>query len=133
MTDDYVMIHAKVPFGLRTLFGMKALWVDLTYDTRDPYAVRFAPRRSSNAKPWLFSRELLSQGLFTRAGEGDVRLKPSTDTVSVVIELSSPEGFAALETCTAEIATFLERTYAVVPLGDENRWIDFERELAALG
>lgn len=137
MPDDYILIHAKVPFGLRTLFGMEALWVDLAYDTRDPYAIQFTPRRGTNSTPWMFSRELLVQGLFagaeTGAGEGDVRLRPGADGATIVVELSSPDGFAALETSTAELVTFLERTYTAIPSGEEHNWIDFERELARLG
>lgn len=44
VTDDYVMLHAKVPFGLRTPLTADALRVDLTYDTRAPYAIHCAPR-----------------------------------------------------------------------------------------
>lgn len=137
MLDDYILIHAKVPFVLQTLFGTETLWVDLAYDTRDPYAIQFTPRRGAHSTPWMFGRELLRQGLFggdiDGAGEGDVRLRPGADAASVVVELSSPDGFAALETSTAELAAFLERTYSTVPSGEEHNWIDFDRELALLG
>lgn len=135
MLDDYILVHAKVPFGLRTLFGMEALWVGLAYDTRDPYAIHFTPRRGTQSPRWMFSRDLLDQGLFTEtgAGEGDVRLRPGADSATVVVELNSPDGFAALETSTAELVTFLERTYTAIPPGEEHHWIDFERELAMLG
>lgn len=133
MTDDYVMLHAKVPFGLRTPLSTDALWVDLTYDTRDPYAITFAPRERPQLKSWLFSRETLARDLYTGGGDGDVRLIPAADSSSVLLHLRLPSGGVALVTRTNEIAAFLEKTYAVVPLGEENNWIDFECELARLG
>ncbi|MFD8498769.1 SsgA family sporulation/cell division regulator [Amycolatopsis sp. NPDC059657] len=132
MTDDYVMLHAKVPFGLRTPLSTDALWVDLTYDTRDPYAIHFAPRERPQLPPWLFSRELVSRGLYTGAGQGDVQLRPSARDGSTLIHLMTPTGRVELMTRTNELAGFLERARAVVPFGEENHWIDFERELARL-
>ncbi len=112
VTDDYVMLHAKVPFGLRTPLTADALRVDLTYDTRAPYAIHCAP---------------------ATAGEGDVRLRPSARAGSTLIDLRAPGGRVELVTRTSELAAFLHQTCAVVRFGDENHWIDFEDELARLG
>ncbi|WIX98170.1 SsgA family sporulation/cell division regulator [Amycolatopsis mongoliensis] len=108
--------------------------VALHYDSGDPFAVKAvfevgAPHEIA----WLFSRELLADGLFTPAGEGDVRVRPCPgDPVFVLIELSSPAGRATFTADTADLAGFLYCTYDVVPPGEELSRVDFDLELSRL-
>jgi len=48
---------------------------------------------------WVFSRELLVEGLDGSAGVGDVRMRPEAERglTMLVVEIESPEGYAKLE------------------------------------
>jgi len=85
-----------------------------------------------SAVRWLFGRDLLSDGLLARCGDGDVRIGPAGDPALVVVELTSPDGAAVLEAPAKEIAAFLDRTYDVIPAGGETGWFDFDEEMAKL-
>ncbi|PRH76976.1 SsgA family sporulation/cell division regulator [Streptomyces solincola] len=95
----------------------------LVYRTDDPYAVRVTFHTGS-AHPvhWTFARDLLVEGVGEPCGHGDVRIWPTTvDALPVVLfALSSPEGDALLETATAPLVAWLERTLAAVPPGTED-------------
>lgn len=133
MPTDYYVIQALVTFELRMPWvGTTLVSVNLTYDTRDPYAVTFAPRDDFAGTQWLLGRDLLCEGMFADTGDGDVRVTPTPDGSAVVVELNSPDGAAMMQTSTSELAAFLDRTYQVVPVGEESRWFDFDQELAKL-
>ena len=60
--------------------------VALRYDTRDPYAI-IAAFRTGRAGwvEWVFSRDLLADGLIADAGDGDVRIRPGTGDPEIVL------------------------------------------------
>ena len=123
------------------------LVASLYYSGRDPYAVRMAfhvgtdepvewifagtcsPRGSSHAKVRVTCR----YGLRPSRGEADSldAIGPAdTENNAVLnIELSSPFGRAHFEAPTRAMAAFLDRTYQVVPAGQESDFIDIETEL----
>jgi len=89
---------------------------------------------------------LLSAGIGSRQGEGDVQVWPSAqscaetdgldvsgaaDTEGTVlnIELSSPFGQAHFEAPAQAMSAFLDRTYQIVPAGQEGDCVDIEAEL----
>src|ERR1700684_175232 len=94
------------------------------------------------------SRELLAAALHAREGIGDVQAWPSAapgdpaaegDSEGTAaghpilnISMSSPFGHALFQVSAEEIAEFLDRTYEIVPAGDETGHIDFDTELANL-
>lgn len=111
----------------------------LTYRTDDPYAVHITFHVTSD-KPvtWTFSRELLVDGTFGAAGEGDVRVFPGKDRgrPMVCIALSSPDGQALLMAPAAGVSAWLERTLRTVAPGAEREWLPLDealRELLAPG
>ncbi|MFC9251867.1 SsgA family sporulation/cell division regulator [Amycolatopsis thailandensis] len=107
--------------------------VELRYDTRDPFAVTARFGRQPGETIWLFSRELLAEGLIEPAGEADVRIGPCTRTLLwVKIELRAPSGEASFVVRSDELSDFLDCTYAMVPPGEEQLWIDFDFELHRL-
>jgi hypothetical protein len=67
-----------------------------------------------------------------RAGDGDVRVWPSGTAGVLEIELSSPFGEARFEVPRHEVASFLERSYRLIPAGQEAGHVDIEAELADL-
>ena len=79
---------------------------------------------------WTFARDLLDQGLWQSAGDGDVQVWPGGG--QVFLALCSPSGKAVLETPRQAIADFVARTQRVVPVGHESEHVDLDRELEAL-
>ncbi|MGH3439805.1 MAG: SsgA family sporulation/cell division regulator [Sciscionella sp.] len=135
MRNDHVTLRSTAVFELlapRT--PAVPVQVELRYDTRDPYAV-IAAFRTGRAGwvEWVFSRDLLADGLIAQAGEGDVRIRPAGDNPEVVVvELSSPSGHAMFEAAAEELADFLDRTYDVVLPGNERLWVNVDEALAGL-
>ncbi|HEV7626827.1 MAG TPA: SsgA family sporulation/cell division regulator, partial [Streptomyces sp.] len=101
----------------------------LRYDAADPLAVRLVfPADASldgEEVAWAFARELLDAGLQEPTGEGDVHVWPR-DGARTVIELLSQEGVAVVEFDSADLRTFLLRSYDAVPAGQEHGETDLE-------
>lgn len=112
------------------------LIASLYYSPRDPYAVRMAFHVGTDEPiEWVFARDLLSEGLATCAGAGDVKIWPSAgeaDDSLLNLQLSSPMGLARFQAPADEIAQFLRRTCELVQFGAEASEIDLDGELAAL-
>src|SRR5205823_9457580 len=88
----------------------------LEYDPARPFAVRLADPSGSEL---VFARELLDAALCDgRAGVGDVQLHLTFQARSHFLLLWRP-GACPFALRTESVATFLERTYALVPAGDE--------------
>jgi hypothetical protein len=105
----------------------------LRFDATDPYAVHAEFQTGgTDVIEWTFARELLSQGVHRRMGEGDVRVWPATNQHIVFLSLSSPSGSALFEVPRAALVDFLRRTYRSVPPGHEGDVIDLDAELALL-
>src|SRR5207245_11334793 len=104
------------------------LVASMYYSGSDPYAVRMAFHVGTDEPvEWIFARDLLSAGIESRQGEGDVQVWPSprscaadlTDGSVLNIELSSPFGQAHFEAPAEAMSAFLRRTYQIVPAGKE--------------
>ena|SRR2546426_4009213 len=142
--------------GLRLVVPQQtivALVASMYYSGSDPYAVRMAFHVGTDEPvEWIFARDLLAAGIESRQGEGDVQVWPSamscaeTDDLDVIgaaetrgargaggkvlnIELSSPFGQAHFEAPAQAMSAFLQRTYQIVPAGQESSYIDIEAEL----
>ena len=128
--------------GLRLVVPQQTivpLVASLYYSKEDPYAIRIAFHVGLDEPvEWIFARELLSTGIESREGLGDVVVWPSSGSADGMpgnvlnIELSSPFGQAHFEAPIKEISDFLKRTYAIVPAGEETDFVDVETELAEL-
>jgi len=126
------------------------LVASMYYSGSDPYAVRMAFHVGTDEPvEWIFARDLLAAGIESRQGEGDVQVWPSAVSVAEAgdldligtadpeeargkvlnIELSSPFGQAHFEAPAEAMSAFLQRTYQIVPAGQESRYIDIETEL----
>ena len=128
--------------GLRLVVPQQTvvpLVASLFYSTEDPYAIRIAFHVGLDEPvEWIFARDQLSMGVQGREGLGDVVVWPSAGSEggapgSVLnIELSSPFGQAHFEAPVKEISDFLQRTFAMVPAGDEADFVDVAAELTDL-
>ncbi|MGV9351095.1 SsgA family sporulation/cell division regulator [Streptomyces spiralis] len=116
--------------------GSVAVPTRLSYSPYDPYAVEVT-FRFGQACPvtWVFSRELLAEGLHGPCGQGDVRIWPVLGDArceALCLVLSAPDGSAVLEVPTAVVERWLKRTYRVVPAGREAELLDLDVELCGL-
>ncbi|MFD4761708.1 SsgA family sporulation/cell division regulator [Streptomyces sp. NPDC058439] len=114
---------------------METLPATLMYDRSDPFAVRMAFPATATLEgtdvSWEFSRELLAAGLDGAAGVGDVRIRPFGYD-RTVLEFHAAEGIAMVHVRTAELRRFLARAQALVPAGEEHRFLDLDRSLTEL-
>lgn len=108
--------------------------VELSYTSRDPYAVRASFRTGPKASvDWVFARDLLADGLVASAGSGDVRVQPApSDPDRIELELTSPSGRALFTTSARDLGGFLARTYEAVPPTTEYSWLDVDMALSQL-
>lgn len=108
-----------------------AVDANFKFSSRDPYAVRVVfSVASAPVVEWVFSRELLVDGLVAPAGTGDVQLFPTR--AGIVFELTSPSGRARLVADPEVLGSFVQETLNVVPLGSESRYFDIDQEIAML-
>jgi hypothetical protein len=108
---------------------------ELGYDPRDPFAVVAVISASPTPIRWVFGRDLLIEGLFSPAGDGDVHVWPSVDhhgEAVVLVELSTPSGSALLQAPSRDVSEFLHHTFAVVPRGAEDLNLDLDYTLLQL-
>ncbi|MDT0342992.1 SsgA family sporulation/cell division regulator [Streptomyces litchfieldiae] len=107
----------------------------LLYRSDDPYAVHIVFHIGSDVPVhWTFARELLIEGVFRPAGQGDVRVWPAKDRGRNVLclALQSPEGEALLHAPAAAVSAWLERTLRLVRPGTEGEQVDVADGLCAL-
>ena len=135
MRDEHTVICSPAVFELIAPDApVVPVKVELTYNSRDPYAVQASFRTGhGTAVDWVFARDLLADGLIASAGSGDVRVQPMPMNPSrVQLELSSPSGHAVFTTCAQALGDFLHRTYVAVPPETEYSWLDFDVALSGL-
>ncbi len=134
MRDEHTVICSPAVFELTSAEASAVpVKVDLTYHSRDPYAVRASFRTGSSSVEWVFARDLLHGGLVGPSGAGDVRVRPLQGTpAKVQLELSSPSGHAVFTTCARTLGDFLRRTFEAVPAGSEYSWLNFDMALSEL-
>jgi hypothetical protein len=149
MSSNCSEISAELSLGLvgpeRTIVPLTA---GLSYSCADPYAVRMAFEVGADEPvEWILARDLLAAALHGSEGLGDVRAWPSAvscdpDVVAMAggaagnailnIAMSSPYGQAQFEVSAKAIEDFLQRTYQLVPTGQESSYLDFDAELTDL-
>jgi len=111
-----------------------ALTATLKYVVSDPYAVEATFRAGDQGISWVLGRDLLSDGLLSECGEGDVRVWPTVEDGRevVMLQLTSPDGSALLAADAEGLQAFLERTYDAVPLGYEDDHVDVDAAITQL-
>lgn len=135
MRDEHTIICSPAVFELIAPDAPAVpVKVELSYSSRDPYAVQASFRTGyGTAVDWVFARDLLADGLIAPTGTGDVRVQPiPTDPSRVELELTSPSGHAVFTTCAQSLDEFLNRTYEAVPPTSEYSWLDLDVALSEL-
>ncbi|MDQ1051362.1 SsgA family sporulation/cell division regulator [Streptomyces sp. V4I2] len=108
---------------------------DLRYDSAEPFSVGLEFNVGTDRSvEWTFGRELLVSGLQRLSGFGDVQIWPSRirGAELVFISLHSGDSTDLVAAPAIVIKAFLERTLAVVPLGEETRYLDIQSATAQL-
>ena len=144
MNKSRVAVSAELSLGLvgpeHTIVPLMA---SLHYTCQDPYAVKMAFHVGTDEPvEWTLARDLLAAALHAREGIGDVQAWPSAasddrdgDAAGAVImniSMTSPFGHAQFEAPAVAVASFLRRTFRIVPAGQESLFIDFDAELTEL-
>lgn len=135
MREEHTVIRSPAVFELISPDAPAVpVNVELTYSSRDPYAVQASFRTGPESSvDWVFARDLLADGLMSSAGSGDVRVQPMpSDPSKVELELMSPSGHALFTTCARTLGAFLDRTYQAVPPTTEYSWLDLDVALGQL-
>lgn len=106
----------------------------LSYLKNDPWAIHlyFPQGKDSDGKPvrWQLARDLLEHGFKEAIGDGDARIIPDTDYVT--LRLSSPEGWAYVKISRPILMDFVKSTFKMVPSQEEYKSVDWEREFSWL-
>ena len=108
---------------------------ELQYDPRDPYAVTTVFMTGASQVRWTFGRDLLCEGLYEPAGDGDVHVWPCLDSQGhavVIIELCSPDGEALVQARTGDLTNFVSRMTAAVEPGTESALMDVDAAISAI-
>ncbi|MGW5498909.1 SsgA family sporulation/cell division regulator [Streptomyces olivaceoviridis] len=102
---------------------------EFSYDVRDPFAVTLI-LDSEGEQPvrWVFSRELLADGLRDSAGEGDVTVWPDEGGVEgrfLWLEVGRDPHTALFELPAEPVTEWLAGTYGLVPEGQETAPVEW--------
>jgi hypothetical protein len=103
---------------------------EFSYDMRDPYAVTLIlDSEGEHPVRWVFSRELLADGLTGSVGEGDVTVWPESDGGegwSLWLEVGRDPHTALFEMPAEPVTEWLLATYRLVPEGQEAGCVTWE-------
>jgi Streptomyces sporulation and cell division protein, SsgA. len=106
--------------------GSTYVAMELSYSPLDPYAVTLTFLGSENVA-WKLSRDVLDAGLQGPTGEADVRVWSGSWPVGgMFLRLRSPDGVCLFAMPRQEVSDFLDRTYALVPRGDESQYVNVD-------
>ena len=135
MTQDTAVVHQMITATTEMVLisdpAIPAVHAELRYYCDDPFAVQMLLSiEQSPAICWILSRDLLISGAAMLSGRGDVQVYPTHD--GVIIELRSGSYAVALLAYAPDVAQFIDRTLAVVPIDAELDHYDIEGELALL-
>ena len=135
MAQHTAAVHQMITAASEMLLisdpAIPVVHAELRYYRDDPFAVQLLLSiERSPAICWTFSRDLLITGATMPSGVGDVQVYPTHD--GVIIELRSGTSGVALLAYAPDIARFIDRTLAVVPIDAELDCYDIEGELLLL-
>jgi hypothetical protein len=103
------------------------LVAEFVYDPADACAVTLVIQTASGPVHWTFARELLVEGQYEPAGDGDVHVWPclsSSGEAVVIVELCSPVGETLLQFPSRAVQEFVYSSVDAVPLGAESVDVD---------
>jgi hypothetical protein len=134
MLNSSRAITTPLMLAVSAVTGDAELEAELRYDQDDPFAVTLAIGTECDEPVlWVFSRELLSDGVKGTVGEGDVTISPISEEAGRELRITlATDCLATMLAPRDKVVEFLVETYALVPSGTECDRIDFDSEIAAL-
>lgn len=124
-------VDVEVPLRRLTDTATTPVRSRLRYRAEDPFEVQLVFLDAERVA-WSFARDLLRAGLEEGTGAGDVRVWPAEAAGQVFLRLSSPGGQAVFAADAAHLRGFVALTEALVPHGEESRWLALDEGLAVL-
>lgn len=122
-----ITLHARLLTGLGDPDHAVTVPTQMTYRSRDPYAVETRFAVGAGEVTWVFARDLALTGVrYGQAGIGDVQFRhrqpeeKQDEQRTVRMRLSSPGGEAELSFHRRQLSSFLDATCSVVPHGSES-------------
>jgi hypothetical protein len=103
------------------------LVAEFVFDPADACAVTLVLQTPSGPVTWTFARDLLVEGQYEPAGDGDVHVWPCLSACGeavVIVELCSPTGEALLQFPTRAVQDFVYASLDAVPAGAEEVDVD---------
>lgn len=100
-----------------------------TYSMDDPFAVRMNLLVTAGiGVTWVVGRDLLTAGTERLSGEGDFKAWPSRGPhrPSLYLRLERPNVRATFVADLTTVRRWLDDTYAMVPSGRENTFLDWD-------
>jgi len=130
MHTSHTRVTAETVFEIVEPDGTAPVDVRLAYDTTDPYVVtmELEIRSSHHPSTWVLSRAMLAEGLLIPTGLGDINITPATPDY-VLLQLGTGTEQASLWMLLPEIEEFLETTYDLLPIGQEEPWPEINHTL----
>ena len=131
-------ITTPLPLVVTTGAGEAALDAELRYDPADPFAVSLAiGTECGDPVVWTFARDLLSAGVGSAQGEGDITVEPDfasdLDSDERMLRFTlATDCLATMLAPAALVVEFLVETFTAVPTGSELDRVDLDAEIAAL-
>src|SRR4051812_44689768 len=123
MVQDEVAAEIVLDDGGLTGHGRRTV-LRLIWDPADPLAVQLDVHAEPDhpALPrgeWVILRDFLRYGLEEPTGDGEVRIRPDEQLDRVWLELERPGRAACVSVSRDVVRSFLDRTDAIVPTGEE--------------
>ncbi|MGW3853247.1 SsgA family sporulation/cell division regulator, partial [Streptomyces fagopyri] len=94
---------------------------DFRFDQKSPLVVAVEFLAEDVRVTWSIGRDVLRQGLVSMSGTGDVQVRPTHlgERTAAWLRLTAGDVTALFALPVAPLEEWLERTYQVVPAGDE--------------
>ena len=121
MRDEHTVICSPAVFELTSTEAPAVpVKVDLTYHSRDPYAVRASFRTGSSSVEWVFARDLLHGGLVGPAGLPALVLRRIH--AAAIAALNSPELVENYNKVSGVPMPSSPEEYAVYLAQEQEKW-----------
>ncbi|MFD4675001.1 SsgA family sporulation/cell division regulator [Lentzea sp. NPDC058450] len=112
-------VASRTVFDFVRLDGSTApVETELIYQAEDPFAVTMRFHAGGKVATWIMGRDLVTEGMSMRAGDGDVRLRPLSSRV-LRLELVSDRHVTVFQLPSTTLRKFLDAAYRLVPPGTE--------------
>jgi hypothetical protein len=136
VVQDEVAASAILDDGRLSGRGLTTL-LTFRWQSDDPLAVSLTitaePDHPSLPRgEWVILRDFLRYGLEHATGDGEVRMRPDDQQDRIWFELARPGRAASVSVGRDIVREFLDRTYALLPTGEESSAETIDALLARL-